>query len=140
MQLLLNLLINASKFTPKGKIKLKVEDVSTFNTTRRMKVSVEDSGIGMNKLQEKNLRDKLKNLDFTQKISEASSGAGLGLLIGQIVAMALGPAVSTGLKFETEFGKGTTFTFVIEDKIPPKKIVKKKRFRKINTEKVHDDD
>ncbi len=63
--MLLNLLINASKFTPKGKIKLKVTELRSLGHRPTVQISVADSGIGMDALQEKNLRDKLKNLDFT---------------------------------------------------------------------------
>ncbi|MDE6556096.1 MAG: HAMP domain-containing histidine kinase, partial [Duncaniella sp.] len=84
-QILLNLLINAVKFTPKGTITLgyKVdEDKNEVN------FYVEDTGIGINP------ENKEKIFERFVKLDSNTQGAGLGLTISRMLARLLGGDLS----------------------------------------------
>lgn len=79
-QLLINLLINATKFTPKGSITLEVEltseNVALFSVT--------DTGCGI----AKEKQDKIFNR--FEKLNEGAQGTGLGLSICQLIIEKIG--------------------------------------------------
>jgi PAS domain S-box-containing protein len=96
-----NLTTNALKFTPKGgKISVSAEIQNDL-----VKVSIKDSGIGMNK----NTKDKLFKIDeFHNSVgTSGESGTGLGLIIcNEFISRHSGT-----INVETEAGKGSTFSF-----------------------------
>lgn len=78
--MLINLLSNALKFTYRGHIKIKVEDVGTLSSTRRLlQFAVEDTGIGIKE------EDQTKLFKMFGKIGKSEginpTGIGLGLTI-----------------------------------------------------------
>lgn len=79
-QLLINLLINATKFTPKGSITLEVE-LQSENTAL---FSVTDTGCGI----AKEKQDKIFNR--FEKLNEGAQGTGLGLSICQLIIEKIG--------------------------------------------------
>ena len=105
-RVIINLLNNACKFTPRrGKIGLKVIEIPTNNTKyMNLRVIVEDNGVGIPK-------DKLlqvfnpfySNSDNSAKISE---GTGLGLTIAKSIVESNGGVI----QIESEPDKGTTIT------------------------------
>jgi signal transduction histidine kinase len=102
-QVLLNLLSNATKFTPDGG-KLRVEAVRDNNWCR---VSVIDNGIGI----KKENQDKLFTpfVQIENPLNREKGGSGLGLTIArQIVEMHSGR-----IWVESEYGKGSRFTFTL---------------------------
>jgi CheY-like chemotaxis protein/nitrogen-specific signal transduction histidine kinase len=109
-QIVLNLLNNAVKFTlENGEIKLKVERIQDVN----IQISVTDSGIGIEKSEQKKLFKKFsKHLNGDQKDLN-KNGVGLGLAISNALAERLGP---TGLKVDSVVGKGSTFTLIVSEK------------------------
>lgn len=50
-------------------------------------------------------------------MSSNSTGVGLGLTIANMLSKMLGPKDNDGIEFETEYGKGTKFSFEIENKV-----------------------
>lgn len=98
-QILLNLIVNAVKFTEKGfvKIKARIENVSELNLT------VEDSGIGISIENQKIIFDEFKQVDGST--SRKYGGAGLGLAICKKYIDILGGT----LKLKSEVGKGSEF-------------------------------
>jgi CheY-like chemotaxis protein len=102
-QIFSNLLGNAVKFTEKGSVRISAV-VTTRSTTRaRIRISVADTGIGID-------ADKLPHLfdAFTQVDSSTSrrfGGTGLGLAIVLRLMRLLGGELSV----ESEPGKGTRF-------------------------------
>jgi PAS domain S-box-containing protein len=102
-QLLLNLLSNATRFTPDGG-KLKIEAASRNGCCQ---VSVIDNGIGIKKEDQKRLFEPFSQLD--NPISKEKGGTGLGLIIAkQVVEKHEGR-----IWVESEYGKGSRFTFTL---------------------------
>lgn len=102
-QVLLNLLGNASKFTPEGG-KLKVEAVGENNGC---KISVVDNGIGIMKDEMEMLFQPFSRLESQQRTKESGTGLGLAI-VRQIVEMHGGR-----IWVESEYGKGSRFTFYL---------------------------
>jgi CheY-like chemotaxis protein/HPt (histidine-containing phosphotransfer) domain-containing protein len=113
-QILLNLLSNAAKYTPKGEISLAVhgieigrdENHADENGEREIEIvcEVKDTGIG---IKPEDL-DKLFG-DFTRVDAEANvgvEGTGLGLAIARNLARMMGGDVAVS----SEYGKGSVFT------------------------------
>ena len=98
-QVILNLLSNAIKYTLKGTIKLVVLSVST----RKMKVLIEDSGIGMDP-------QHVKSLFQDNKSDKTLSTEGIGLVLANAIAQALG---FEAIQAVSELGHGTTFSFCV---------------------------
>ena len=104
-QILLNLMNNAIKFTPKGQITFTVIRGKPNKDTINFEIS--DTGIGMT-------RDQIDGLfkPFVQGDSSSTrryGGAGLGLAISKSLAQFLGGDILV----ESEIGLGSTFTLEI---------------------------
>ena len=106
-QILLNLLNNAIKFTNEGCITLKIESLQDDN----LKFSVIDTGIGIKS-------DEIKNIfKFNQNTQELQkTGICFGLTISQNLAKMLYSGENGGITVESKYGKGSTFSFIIERK------------------------
>ena len=111
IQIMLNLLSNALKFTFHGRISIRAERFGDI-----VKISVTDTGIGMTSDEVHKLRLALKDVTSGEKISKNSSGIGMGLKVAHIFASALGPKDKTGIAFETMENKGSSFYFYLENK------------------------
>jgi two-component system, OmpR family, aerobic respiration control sensor histidine kinase ArcB len=107
---LLNLLSNGLKFTEKGFVKIKVElqaEYSTayrFGDTNELKISVQDTGIGIPKDKFETIFEHFTRL--TPSDQGVYKGAGLGLHIVKHYVKEM----SGNIKVESEVGKGTCFT------------------------------
>ncbi len=107
-QILLNLVGNAIKFTPKGRIEVRVENLPALAEDQvRLGFAVSDTGIGIPK-------DHLEKIfvPFTQVDGSPCrlyQGAGLGLSIVQRLVHLL----KGRIEVESEVGRGTTFRFEI---------------------------
>jgi len=88
-QIILNLLNNASKFTQKGSIVLSA--VALENPSKDVKISVQDSGIGMTKEDTKKLSSDYTHIEFSGRAEINPTGVGLGLNIAYNLAKLLGP-------------------------------------------------
>jgi signal transduction histidine kinase len=109
-RVLLNLTTNAVKFTEQGSVTITCEPRSRT----KLEFSVTDTGRGIP-------ADALPTLfdPFRQRANRseyAFSSAGLGLSICQQLVQAMGGE----LKVETELGKGTRFSFVLDLPISPR--------------------
>jgi PAS domain S-box-containing protein len=105
-QVLVNLLANASKFTPEGEIVLKVE-VSEYGQSPRFRFLVQDTGIGIEpKNQEKIFKAFSQEDSFTNR---KFGGTGLGLTISnKLLAL-----MKSKLQLTSEPGKGSCFFFEV---------------------------
>jgi signal transduction histidine kinase/DNA-binding NarL/FixJ family response regulator len=106
-QILVNLLDNAIKFTPRGKVSLEVEAGAEKDGLVELRFAVRDTGIGIP-------ADRMDRLfkPFSQADSSMSrlyGGTGLGLVISQRLAERLGGRMWA----ESESGHGSAFLFTV---------------------------
>jgi signal transduction histidine kinase len=106
-QILLNLLANALKFTPAGRVEVRVEREPTSDTPGALRFIVSDTGVGIPP-------DRIAHVfsSFVQADASTSrkyGGAGLGLNIAKGLAEAMGG----GICVESTVGEGTTFTVLL---------------------------
>src|SRR6056297_644616 len=106
-QVLLNLLSNALKFTEKGFIKVSLHNTGETTDIVNLKISVEDTGIGIKKEKEKALFQKFTQADMT--VSRKYGGTGLGLAIIKNIITLMGGKVT----LNSEYGKGTEFVIKV---------------------------
>jgi PAS domain S-box-containing protein len=100
-QILVNFMSNAVKFTDQGKIEIKVVKRGDV-----VEISVMDTGIG---IREEDMGHLLKAFNRIRTEGRISEGSGLGLYLSRKIAILLGGGISA----ESEFGKGSTFTFIL---------------------------
>ena len=107
-QVVTNLLSNAIKFTPEGgTISLRARSVGAEDECRLIRVEVTDTGIGISEEQKSRIFRSFEQADNT--ITKRFGGTGLGLAISKSIVEGLGGTIS----FESEPGKGSTFSFVL---------------------------
>jgi signal transduction histidine kinase/CheY-like chemotaxis protein len=106
-QVLLNLLQNAAKFTDKGHIRVLAGLDSSNDNKPVLKVSVEDTGIGISAEDQESLFQPFTQVDSstTRKVG----GTGLGLSISKNLI----DLHSGEIGVESEVGKGSTFYFTL---------------------------
>lgn len=110
-QILVNLSNNAIKFTKKGYITVKIEPSWRSEDEVIMNVSVEDTGIGIKKADKAKLFQSFQQLD--SKRNRNLEGTGLGLAISQrLLHLMMG-----SINVESEYGKGSTFSFQLPQRI-----------------------
>jgi signal transduction histidine kinase len=102
LQVIINLLSNAAKFTENGTITLYAE-----LTPKQLTIAVEDSGIGIEKAQQAMVFTPFRQVDgsFTRKFE----GTGLGLSICKYFCTLMGGRLS----LVSEINQGSTFTVTI---------------------------
>lgn len=103
MQILINLLSNANKFTQNGIIRVSVE-AGVLNDAESLKIHVEDTGIGIRAEHINRLFKPFSQIN--DEYSGMTKGTGLGLSLSQGYAGVMGGNISV----VTEYGKGSTFT------------------------------
>jgi len=101
-QIVLNLLSNSAKFTEKGEIK-----VAAARDDGMLKLTVSDTGIGMNAEALKYIFDEFRQVDMST--TRKYGGTGLGLAIVRRLAQLLGGDITVA----SEEGKGSQFTVTI---------------------------
>lgn len=101
-QVLINLIDNSIKYTPKGEIRVRAYKENGF-----VKFEVKDTGIGI----PKEYHDKIFKPFFqvASPFTRKAKGSGLGLSVCKTIVEGLGGKIW----FESEEGKGTTFYFTI---------------------------
>ena len=110
-QIVLNLLTNAVKYTEKGGLKLNVHVIDSDSETCKLRFSVEDTGIGVKPEDIDKLFTAFERLDEAKNSS--IQGTGLGLDISRQFAELMGGRIWC----ESVYGKGSTFTFEVTQKI-----------------------
>lgn len=110
-QIVMNLLSNAVKYTKEGSVTLKVYFEKHEQDTIMLSFSVIDTGIGIKKEDVSQLFDSFKRLELGK--NRNIEGTGLGLNIAkQLVDLMQGTIV-----VDTVYGKGSTFTVSIPQKV-----------------------
>lgn len=101
-EVIINLIDNSIKYTPKGSVAVTVERVG-----RKGRVTIKDTGVGMSPETQKNLFKLFSPGEDSKKINPASTGVGLYVSKAHIEA-------HKGTLTAVSAGKGMGSTFVIE--------------------------
>ena len=108
-QVLMNILSNAVKYTPRGgQIRFEAEELPRNEHYARYRFIVQDDGIGMSEAYQKTLFDP-----FTREEKSGTNkvqGTGLGMAITKSIVDLMGGSISV----ESATGKGTRFEVVLE--------------------------
>jgi signal transduction histidine kinase/DNA-binding response OmpR family regulator len=110
-QVLLNLLNNAVKFTPRGEVRLAVSSLGTGLDGEHVRFTVTDTGEGIAADQQKRLFKRFSQADAT--INRRFGGTGLGLTISKRLVELMGGTIG----FSSRPRKGSTFWFSLP--LPP---------------------
>ncbi len=106
-QVLTNLVGNAVKFTENGHVLVNISG-ETHDSDVRLKIEIEDTGIGIPADKIDDIFDKFSQVDTTS--TRRHEGTGLGLAItNRLIAMMAGE-----IGCESKIGEGSTFWFTIE--------------------------
>ena len=119
LQVLLNLTNNAIKFTQQGSVTLLVEKISEDDQQRKIRFSVIDTGIGIEKEKQRLLFKPFSQVD--NGLSRNFEGTGLGLSISQRLVNMMGGEIT----YKSNFDQGSNFSFELSfKKITDDKCVK----------------
>lgn len=102
-QVVLNLLDNAVKFTDKGQVRLRVEHVPPS----RLRVEVEDTGVGMSEEELARIFQPFEQVGGAQR---RTAGTGLGLVISRKFVQLM----DGDMRVSSRPGVGSTFSFEVE--------------------------
>jgi signal transduction histidine kinase/CheY-like chemotaxis protein len=110
-QILINLLTNASKFSPDlGSITMRIRTEGDSSGGTMLHIEVADNGIGISKEQQAKLFRSFEQADGS--ITRQFGGTGLGLAICKKIVDLMGG----GIWVESELGNGATFIFEVSVK------------------------
>ena len=110
-QIITNLLTNAVKYTHEGSVTLKIDGREIDADTFEMQVKISDTGIG---IREEDLGKLFKSfIRLDEERNRNIEGTGLGIAIVQkLLAM-----MNSNLEVSSVYGKGSTFSFKLIQKI-----------------------
>ncbi|HEC13791.1 MAG TPA: PAS domain S-box protein [Acidiferrobacteraceae bacterium] len=126
IQILNNIIGNAIKFTNQGGIDVKVNAEPVTKTTIQLVVTVQDTGIGIERDHCSLIFNKFTQVDDSR--SRSHGGIGLGLSI----AKELAEMMDGGIKLRSLLGKGSTFTIHLGLKLAEKNSAYKKDGNKLS--------
>lgn len=108
-QILVNLLTNAIKFTPKGEVELKVAELEDLGGNQKLyRFSVKDTGIGIAKDKQHKIFEAFAQEDAST--TRKFGGSGLGLAITNRLLGLMG----SSLQLESRLGSGSLFYFDVK--------------------------
>jgi PAS domain S-box-containing protein len=106
-QVLLNLLNNAIKFTPSGRVALTVEYIGSHSDQKQVRFEICDTGIGVPGDKLHRLFQRFSQVDGST--SREYGGTGLGLAISKRLVELMGGEIGV----ESDVGDGSTFWFTL---------------------------
>lgn len=117
-QILINLAGNSAKFTEKGFVKIRAENLRKYDNKDGLRISVIDSGVGIRKEDLKKLFGAFQQVDM--KMNRTKGGTGLGLSISKNLMTLMGGTINV----TSEYGKGSCFYIDLPQKIVDSTICK----------------
>jgi PAS domain S-box-containing protein len=124
-QILYNLLSNAIKFTPRGSVTIRCQWVDRADReaavvpetkANALRVEVIDTGIGIAADDQRTIWEEFRQIPSAAREVGAIPGTGLGLALTRQLVQHMGGAVW----LDSKLGEGSTFTFVLPRKPPPR--------------------
>lgn len=110
-QVMINFCTNAIKYTDEGSVDIYISTEKVDDTHCKLNFSVKDTGIGIRKEDLKKLFKQYGQVDTT--VNHHKEGTGLGLMISKQLIEAMNGHVSVN----SEYGKGSTFSFYVDLKV-----------------------
>ncbi|MFW1677857.1 response regulator [Pontibacter sp. JAM-7] len=107
-QVIINLVGNAVKFTEQGYVLLSLQQLNADDQQLRIRVAVEDSGIGMTEETQSRILSAFEQADAST--TRRFGGTGLGLTISTRLLALMG----SELKVDSTLGVGSTFSFELQ--------------------------
>jgi len=113
-QVVTNLINNAIKFTHSGEVLVRVmlAEETPGSTREFVKISVNDTGVGLSRAQQHSLFNAFSQADATT--ARNFGGTGLGLAISKNLIEQMDGSIS----FDSELGKGSSFWFTLPIELP----------------------
>lgn len=116
-QVLINLLSNAIKFTNQGSVILRVKSISSGKGKQTLRLSVEDTGIGISEAKQSIIFEAFSQADGST--SRTFGGSGLGLTISSRLVQMMGSRIEV----KSELNDGSIFYFDVELEMPQVAVV-----------------
>lgn len=110
-RIITNLLTNAVKFTTVGEVVASIDFVHVDDNHLDLKIDVSDTGIGIKDEDKPKVFERFSK--FNAKDTQNIEGTGIGLNVVQAYVNLMGGTIS----FESEYGKGSTFSVSIIQEI-----------------------
>ncbi len=110
-QIIMNLLSNAVKYTENGSVTFSVAAKEMTETSVILAVEVRDTGIGIHKEDMEKMFESFSRLDETRNRNIEGTGLGMAIVTKLLALM------DSELKVESEYGKGSAFSFEIKQEI-----------------------
>ena len=110
-QIVTNLLTNAVKYTPQGGIEMQVAYERHGDEQISLIISVKDTGMGIKKEDMGKLFESFQRLDEEKNRNIEGTGLGMNITTSLLKLM------DGDMKVESEYGKGSTFTVTIPQRI-----------------------
>jgi two-component system sensor histidine kinase RpfC len=129
-QVLMNLLSNATKFTEKGQIILKVFRESESGSRLVVRFEVTDTGIGMTAAQRDAIFERFTQADAS--ITRKYGGTGLGTTISKELVEMMGGRIGV----ESTLGVGSTFWFTVPLEKQPEKLLNEAMKTKLSRTRI----
>ena len=107
VQVLTNLLTNAVKYTDQGKVTLTINAVKDLKGMDAIEYIVEDTGCGIKPEDMDKLFDSYGRVNLERNRRVEGTGLGMGIVTGLLEAM------NSKLNVESQYGKGSRFSFVL---------------------------
>ena len=130
-QVIVNLLTNAVKYTPQGSVTLRIREKERTNDSVLLNVEVADTGIGIKQEDMEKLFESFERLDVTRNRNIEGTGLGISIVTKLLALM------DSELKVESEYEKGSVFSFDLLQKIENPEPLGNYRMPTMHNEDLH---